>query len=243
MADINDNTVGQSEVTVAGTHSNKSLWTAIAVIVLLVIVVAVLWVTGVFSSLSSGSDTSGPVAIVNGQEISRADFDEQYNAYAANLAQNGTTLDAQTEAQLKDQVIQGLVSQTLVEKYAADNNLTVTDEEVNDRYQQVLDQLSSSGQSAPSDADTAQVKDTIKTNLLVEKAMDHYAVEKNIMITEDQIQTRYDQLVAQVPEGTDVPPLTDVHDDVEAQIKQEQILSTLVDELRTDADIQILLKD
>jgi FKBP-type peptidyl-prolyl cis-trans isomerase (trigger factor) len=242
MADINDTTLEQSEVTVASARSNKSLWTAIAVIVLLVVVIAVLWVTGVFSSLSSGSNTS-PVAIVNGQEISRADFDKQYNAYVANLAQNGTTLDAQTEAQLKDQVVQGLVSQTLVEGYAADNNLTVTDDEVDARYQQVLDQLSSSGQPAPSDTDIAQVKDTIKTNLLVEKAMDHYAVEKNIMITENEIQTRYDQLVAQVPEGTDVPPFADVHDDVEAQIKQEKVLSTLVDELRADADIQILLKN
>jgi foldase protein PrsA len=65
------------------------------------------------AACSSAGATSGDVASVNGQKISRADFDKKLEAGPAGKS-----------------VLTQLVQQALVDQYAADKKITVTDDEI-----------------------------------------------------------------------------------------------------------------
>ena len=127
---------------------------------------------GTFLAACSGG---GAVATVNGQPISRSTFD--------------TRLEAEPYG--THSVLQQLVQETLIEQYAKNNNITVSDAEIDARENQIKanfpsgswdEMLKSRGLTE------ADVRSALREQLILDKAL-----AKDVTITPAQIQDYFNK--------------------------------------------------
>lgn len=138
--------------------------------------VATALLTVALSACSSGS--SSAVVTVNGQAIPKSTLDSKLEASPA-----------------ARQTLQQIVQQTLIDQYAKDNKVTVTDDEVNKRVNQLeaqypngqFDQLLKARGLSLDD-----VKSALREQIVLDKA-----VGANITITDAQIKAYFDKNHAQ----------------------------------------------
>lgn len=114
-----------------------------------VLIIIALIVLTTFTLAGCDKAPKGAVAKVNGDIISKADFDDNFEMYKkvyqeqfgedimSKDAGNGKTF----EEAIREQVLEKLIMEKLILNYAEKNNITVKDEEVNDQiasYKEVL---------------------------------------------------------------------------------------------------------
>lgn len=114
-----------------------------------VLLILALVVLTTFTLSGCGKPPEGAVAKVDGDFISKTDFDENFNMYKKVYQQqfgedimskdagNGKTF----EEAIREQVLEKLIVEKIILNYAEKNNITVTDEEVNKQiasYKEVL---------------------------------------------------------------------------------------------------------
>lgn len=211
---------------------------------------------------ADGPDVSNipdPVAEVNGTGISRDEFvsvfENQYQQMSMQAQMTGQPVD---EEQLKKVAADGLVGTVLLEQEAQERGLEVNDSEVDaelakyaETNQVSTDEfISAMGEQG---LDRQAVLEQIQKQLLVQKLIvDEYGEPE---ITDAQIEEAYQQVAQQQaaaggqagagqPGGGQVPPLEEVRDQVEEQLRAEQqaqSMETLSQELREDADVTVHL--
>lgn len=131
----------------------------------------------VFGAMLSAC-AGGSVATVNGEPISQSTFDQKLE---------GTPM-ART-------VLQQLVQDVLIEQYAKNNNITVTDQEIADRENQVKQQFPSGSWDEMLKARGLTENDVhaaLREQLILDKAL-----SKNVHITPAQIQDYFNKNRAQ----------------------------------------------
>lgn len=206
---------------------------------------------------AEGPDVSNipdPVAEVNGTAISRDEFvslfESQYQQMSMQAQMTGQPVD---EEQIKQVASDGLVGTLLLEQEAEKRGLEVTDSEIDAE----LAQYAETNQVSEDEFITAMgeqgldrqgVLDQIAKQLLVEKlVVDEYGEPE---ITDAEIEAAYQQVAQQQagaggqPGGGGVPPLEQVRDQVEEQLRAErqaEAMETLSQELRQSADVTVHL--
>lgn len=126
------------------------------------------------AACSSAAATGGDVASVNGQKISRADFDKKLEAGPAGKS-----------------VLTQLVQQKLVDQYAADKKITVSDDEVAKKEDEIkakyppgqFEQILKQQGLTESD-----VHDILRQTVVIEKAVD-----PQIKVSDSDIKTYFDK--------------------------------------------------
>ena len=93
---------------------------------------------GTQSAAPSGDDV---VATVNGDAITREDFDTFQNAVQGLYAGNGHPIPASEQPQINDAVLEQLIAAKLQLEQAKKINITVSDAEITQRRAQIADQL------------------------------------------------------------------------------------------------------
>lgn len=204
---------------------------------------------------AEGPDTSNipdPVAVVNGEEISRDEFvsvfENQYQQMSMQAQRTGQPVD---EDQLKQVASDGLVGALLLQQEATKRGLAVSDADVDaelERYAQTSQVSADEFIAAMGEQglDRQGVLDQIRKQLLVRKLIvDEYGEPE---ITDAQIEGAY-QMIAQQQAaaggqagGGQVPPLEQVRDQVEEQLRAEQqaaSMETMSQELRKNADVTV----
>ncbi|MGB3684914.1 MAG: SurA N-terminal domain-containing protein [Ornithinimicrobium sp.] len=191
------------------------------------------------------------VAEVDGEEISREDFVEAYEAQLQQASlqaqQTGTEVDQET---LKQETAENLVSNLLLVQAADAADIAPTDEEVN----ATLDELATSN-GAPTAQEflaaledqgftEAEVRDEIRNQLKIEQYITQEAeIEAP---SEDEVRDLYDTIAGQEgPEGADaagqtLPPFEEVQPQLQQQLDQEAqsaAVQTLLEDLRANADV------
>ena len=157
-------------------------------------------------------------ALVNGQYIFLADFEQRVSQYEQALLEQG--LDATTDdgelklAAMRQEVLDSLINYALIEQQAADLGVAITDQEV--ETQLAADIQAGGGQTAFDEwlAATGQKRDDYKTSLheamLWQRVMD--AVSAQVPATAEQVHIRHivldtreaaDRIQAQLQAGTD----------------------------------------
>jgi foldase protein PrsA len=131
-------------------------------------------VTLLFSAALAACASGGAVATVNGEPISKSDFEAKLEA--SPVARN---------------TLQQMVQEMLIEQYAKNNKITVTDDEINKRE----DDLKANFQNGSWDEmlkarglDEAQVKTALREQIILDKAL-----SKDVTITPAQVKQYFDK--------------------------------------------------
>lgn len=199
------------------------------------------------------SDLSGVpevVALVNGEEIPREDFAVAYEGQLQQAQGQKVAPD-----QLKQQVVESLVSTELLVQEAENRDITVTDRNVERTLEDLAAQngLQSANEFVAAleqqGMDRAEVHSQVRTQVLIERLV---ADESGgIEASAKEVRALYDQLVAQQGQAgqqgaqtQELPPLAQVRPQLEEQVtsqKEAQVAQRLVGSLRERGDVVINL--
>jgi len=250
----------QSEVkSTAGVSKNnkKSVNGIILAVVALAALFAILQFTGAIN-LGGSSDTDDKnlsmvgtnegsptdvIAKVNGKEILRADLDKRLAEIQSSIPEGNQdpTLDANFQLQIVDE----LVNLELLKQLASDAGYTVTDEDVAKEVTEVTQVF---GTDEELDAQLTavgltrdQFEENVKNELLIRQLIEAETDIEDIEVTDDEIETAYNQAFAN---QEDAPSLEEAADFIKEQLTQQEtttIVQTYLGEVRSDADIEVLL--
>ena len=219
---------------------------------ILIIIGVLLIVSGgwyaVSSNTPSGEDTANAedtVAIVNEEKILRTDF-EEFKSQALELQGIDTaSLDETTLAQLDTQIVNDLISQALLEQAVSASEISASQEDIDQQAAAIVAQFG--GQESFQQALAAEglSEETFRTQIGANLATQTYLEQKlslsAVTASDEEIETAYAQAAAQ---NENIPALEEVQVQVEQSIiqqKQQVLVSDFVEQLRSEANIEIFL--
>jgi len=217
----------------------KSIVTSIIIVILLI--AGAIYYSNTSSS-PKGSTDKTVVATVNGEEIIQAEIDDRFTQIKISLeAQGADTQNETAVAQIKSDILEEIITSTLVEQKAKEAGFSTTKEEVDTEIQKIKDQI---GDDATFKAELEKasltektLRENIETQLTIQKYIDQEVDTDAIVITDEEIAAVYDQAAAS---QTDLPPLADVSEQIKAQIKatkEQELVNTFIDNLKAEAEI------
>ena len=219
----------------------------IAVVGLLVVAVGAWFVfsNGEAPSQNGTSEISDTVARVNGEDITRTELENSEAQIAAQQGIDTTSLDAAGREQLQAQALDTLIANALIQQAIANSGLTTTEVDIDAQIETIKSQFPDNAQfqealsgQGISEADLReQVRGEVATQAYLEQALDI----ASITVSDEEINVLYEQEAATTE---DIPPLEDVRGQIESfviQQKQQELLVAHVQELRSSADIEILM--
>lgn len=232
--------------------SRQGMWYALAFIAVLIIGLG-LWFmmekdgrvsTGVFSGITAYMKSGEAAATVNGASISVSDFESTLRQLTANSADQGIDVaDPTIVAELRTQAIESLVNTEILRQTAEASDVTVSEEDIQARYAQIETGLGGAEGLAARMAELGvtdeMLRRDIKNDILIQGHLEKSLDRTSVTVSDEEIQTLYDQATAG---GVDVPPLAEVRDQVEMQIrneKEQSLVAQYVEELRAGAKIEV----
>ena len=201
---------------------------------------------GSFSGGSGEEEQSEVVARVDGVDISRAEYDRNLEQLVNMYTVQGTdTTDENTASQIREQVLNTLINRQLVLAAAQKSDINITEADIDAEYQNVLENVGGEEALATAMADTglsnADLRLDLKNGLLIQRYLETRVGINTIEVTDAEVQQYYDAAKAQ---GAEVPDFEDVSTLIKEQLlaeKQQQVINTALEGLRTEANIEVLI--
>lgn len=212
-------------------------------VVIVVVVIAIIAAAGYFLM----NKTSTAVAIVNGQPITRAEYDQRYAQMTASVvAQGQSATSTQIMAAIQTQTLDTLISEALLLQAAAKEGITVNETTVTAQLAQNKSQFPDDAAYQKAMTAAGFTPDTFKANLEKNNIIQQYLAKhvdvSSATASAAEVQALYNQVASA---NKNVPPLAQVRTQVENQIiqqKQQQLISNFLQQLRASSTIQTLLK-
>lgn len=187
----------------------------------------------------------GAIAIVNGEKITKAQYNERYSKLALTVASQGqSATSTEIMAAMKKQVTDDLVSETLVLQEAKKAGISANTDAVDAAIKQSQAQFPDNAgyEKALKDQGFTDMsyKSTLTTQNIIQQYLSTHVDLTTAVSTPAEVTTLYNQAAAS---GQTVPPLDQVRSQVEAQIikqKQQSLISKFIDQLKSSAKIEIL---
>lgn len=226
----------------------------IVVIVVVALIAGVWWFTSTTQfdpqenvneeSLTEDAEVVGTVAIINGEEIPAADYNAQRAQILSEQGVDPATLDQQTKDALKAQVVELLVSRTLVQQAALNSTSSVEDAAVDSQIEMIKGQFPTieefnealSLQSMTEE----ELRSQVRTELITQAYLDETLDLPSITASQEEVTAAYDELAA----GQEMPALDTVQSQVEEfviQQKKQEKISEHIAELRAQAQVEVLI--
>lgn len=196
--------------------------------------------------LSIAGEGDGPVARVNGTDISRDDFNRSAGEMAQTATLQGADVnDLAVQAEIKEQALTALINTELLLQNAKSNGVSITAETVATEYEGIVSRFGGEEALNAQLASLSLSKQDLERDLEKQLIISEY-VEKNIDLTsftatDAEIQQFYDSLTGS---GTELPPLAEVRTQIETQIqsqKQQEAVAAFIEGLKANASIEILI--
>ncbi len=191
-------------------------------------------------------DRENVIAVVNGEEISREDFENLRSQMAAFQGFDISSLDEETKNQLKAQVVNELIAQKLIKQKAGELGITASQEEVSEQVENTIAQLGGEEAYRESLAEEGFSEGDLRELISINLTIQNYFKEKldlsSITATEEEIEAFYEEEAAR---NENLPALEEVRSQIEGMIiqqKQQELKSKLVQELREEADVELLIE-
>lgn len=211
--------------------------------IIAVAAIAVLGVGGWYV-YTKGGPTDSAVATVNGEDISRSDFDKLTTQIYTGSGIDPASTTPEMQSQVKQQAIDSLINQELLSQAADRAGVAPPTAEVDAQLETLKSQLGGEENFAQAllaqGLNEAEFRERLSEDLTIRTYLEAELQLSSIMVTEDEIKALYDSAA----QGGDVPPLSDVHEQVKQaalQQKQQTLVATHVAELKAAADIKILI--
>ncbi|NBD74372.1 hypothetical protein GVX82_05025 [Patescibacteria group bacterium] len=231
-------------------------WGQVALVLAGLAVVTGLTVTGVMNldpsdgtQESASTASSEVIARVNGEPITQGEFDQQMQQAESFISSMGDADPAQVEqvrAQLEDSIVDDLINAELLYQEAVAQGFEAGPEAVEGEVQATQEQMGSaeqfSAQLATLGLTEEGFRDLIARQVTIDDYLSAEAGIDEIEVTEEEVQTFYDDAVANF-EG-EPPSLEEARPQIEQQLineKSQEIVQALIEELRSEAEVEVLL--
>ncbi len=198
-----------------------------------------------FMSSQSGRNPQNetePVATVNGEEISQDAFEALEAQLASSQGLTVGALDPAIRTQIRAQVIDNLVGQTLLMQATNASGVTASQEEIDTQLQSIKTQVGEDTfvQTLSAEGLTeGDLRTQIEEGLRVQAYLEQKLKLSEIVASDEEVNTTYADAVAA---GAEVPPLEEIREEVKATVvqqKQQELIISHIEELKSYADIMI----
>lgn len=208
---------------------------SITLAVIAVITIGVISYLVVSAGLFLSDDS--PVAMVNGEEITRGNF----NSYLLQAeAQNMSEQEVD-----KDLLLEDLINEKLLLQEARRIDLSATDEEMEEEMEALYAQFGGEEGLNEILATENMTRDDlmvmINNQISINKYVNSIVQERGIEVTQQEILDFYNEALAM---SDDVPELGEVSEFIEQQLlndKIDQAMFAVLEELRMNAEIEIMI--
>lgn len=197
------------------------------------------------------------VAVVDEEEISGDAFAENYEAQFQQLTMQAAMAGQEPDQdQLKEQALEMMINSELLVDEAEEQGFSASDEDV-DEY---LADMAEANQVESSDAlmeeleaqglSEERIREDLHSQVMIDQVVDTLDVEEP---SEEELQEMYDAQVEQLEamneqveedQAQEAPSFEELEPELEQQVTQQnenEAIATLLDDLRDDAEIEILL--
>lgn len=219
---------------------------ALLVIVGLVVIAAGAWYF-IFSGAASEKgpiDTGDAVAVVNGEEISRADFDALESQIALQQGIDTATLDTETRNRLEADIVDELIAQTLLRQASDESGIVISQEDVDAQINATIAQTG--GEEAfrqalaENNLSEEELRERANTQLAVQAYLEQELNLSSVEATEEEIDLAY----AEANTQGEVPPLEEMREQIRGLVirqKQQELVAEHIAQLREQASVEVLL--
>ncbi len=212
--------------------------------------------TTVFSSLRTMVLGEKAAVIVNGEKVPLSAYEKSVAQLSSMATEQGMDPnDASLATQIKDQAIELLINTEVLRQAAVKAGLSVDDEEVNTRFDDIVTQLGSeevlNTRLTEIGSSVTTLREDIRGELLIQKYLDTNVDVSGVNVTEADAKTQYDNLVAYYKAqatdsapAVDIPTFEEAKDGLMAQIKTEkeqELIGEHIDKLRSEATIETII--
>lgn len=185
----------------------------------------------------------GVVATVNGEKIYQKDLNENATLIEQSAKLQGADItDESVKKEIKAQALNVLVDNMLILTAASKNGITVTDEEVQSKFDDLITQVGSKEELEKQMADIGlteeKLKDNLRERIVADKYIETQTDIKSISVSDEEIAEYIKSINTG---GTQLPPLEELRPKVKEEIlkqKQQQLIATLLKKLRSEATIE-----
>ena len=224
---------------------NKNILAILGVVVVLIIATLFVFSEKLgINTPNQNNEIAGPVAIVNGEEIPRSEFETLKSQIVTQQNIDFSTFEPAVETQFDAQIAEELIAQALVKQAAAASDISVSEEEVDAQIEIVRDEFG--GQEVLDEMlDTEGIsqeefRDLIKTGITTQVFLERELNLSSVTATNEEIEALYNEAATQ----GDIAPLEEVRTQVELSVidqKQQALIAEFTSQLRTSANIEVLL--
>ena len=186
------------------------------------------------------------VAVVNNEELKGEQYNVVLIALQSQMQQRGQdpTSDHSAE-QVKGQALDMVVNQTLLYQKAKEEEISASKSEIDEDYSLFVEQFGDEETMKEAlksqNMDVETIREKIAKSIVIEKYQEKVAPVEEV--TEEEIKDYYDEAVTATKDSSqELPPLEEISDDIKGYIEQEQQqkrLSTHIEELKADAEIEL----
>ncbi|NBG87967.1 SurA N-terminal domain-containing protein [Isachenkonia alkalipeptolytica] len=198
-------------------------------------------------------DADEALLVINGEEITREEFEAQFERTKQMVAQQyGIDLDADENAmllpELQHQTIENIIGQRVLTQEAENQGMEVTDEEIDENIGMLVQQFGGEeGFQEALEADNLTEEDLeqmVYEELLISQLFETELNFDDIEVTDEEIEAFYAQYeMAQEQQGEEVLPLEEIEEQLIAQLQQQKAQEqqqAYVAELMDESDIERL---
>lgn len=200
--------------------------------------------TQVFATVTQLINPAPAAAVVNGVKIPMEDYEKNIFQLEQAAVQGGSDPKNESiQTQIKKQAIDVLVNTELLRQAAAGSNITVSQEQIDARYAEIVEGLQGEDKLQARLAELGMTKEKLLSDIAGELLIQAHlmkAVDVTGVVIEDaEMQVVYDQANAN-PESP-LPPFEQVKSAIENQLrtsKEQELVNTYIETLRTAATIE-----
>lgn len=185
------------------------------------------------------------VARVNGEEIKGADLQNSEAQILAGQGVDPTTLTDEQRQQLRNQALDILISNALIRQAAAGANVQASEEAVNAQMEIIKGQFEDPAKYQEALTQQNMTEDDFRklvaSDVFIQTYIEQTLQLKAIDATDEEINAMYEQ---QKAASAEIPPLEEIRDQFKSfviQQKQQQVLVAHIQELRSKANVEVLL--
>jgi len=200
------------------------------------------------SSLFSQHGDDGVAAVVNGEEIPMSEFEQRVQQTEQQLqGQQGVDIEASsTQQQIRQQAINNLVDERLLDQAIAESGITVGSSSISARLDQLRQQSGGQEQFQQQlqqrDITIDQLRDNIRRQLEVEQYVTQEATSTALSVSDQEVRQLYDQLSSQATGTQQLPSFEEAQSQLRTRLEQQrqrQALQNLINQLRSNAEIDV----
>lgn len=191
------------------------------------------------------------VAQVNGESISKQEFQEQLEMVKTSYQQEGQDLNTEENQdrleQVKQQLLDIMIDNVILRQKAEEQGITVDSQVLEEQIKGIKSQFNNEKEYQQALEEhgltESDLEEDISNEMLIEKYLKNEISESDLAVSKSEINNYYEQLKAQYPEG-EAPAIEELEPqivDFLTQQKHQNAKNELLERLRTEADIEIFL--